>query len=117
MTTVVAALAIYAAVVLRAADAVLQSGLEYRERIAFAYQEAQELVAGMPKHNGDARPRIACFARSDACRAAEDIACVGWILTALQERMEEEDPPGWPTVLDTIGEILNLLPLSEATVH
>ncbi|TKB05766.1 MAG: hypothetical protein E5V75_35445 [Mesorhizobium sp.] len=101
-----------------AADAVLQSGLEDRQRIAFPYQEAQELVAGIPKHNGDARPRIvACFARSDACRAAEDIACVGWILMALQERTEEEDPPGWPTVLDTVGEILNLLPLSEATLH
>ncbi|AZO32454.1 hypothetical protein [Mesorhizobium sp. M1B.F.Ca.ET.045.04.1.1] len=101
-----------------AADAVLQSGLEDRQRIALAYQEAQEVVAGIPKDNGDARPRIvASFARSDACRAAEDIACVGRILTALQERAEEENLPGWPTVLDTIGEILDLLQLSEATVH
>lgn len=34
---------------------VLQSDPENRQRIALAYQEAQELVASIPKNNGDAR--------------------------------------------------------------
>src|SRR5690606_28837999 len=43
---------------------ILQSGSEDRQRIASAYQEAQETVAGIEKDNGDARPRIiACFKR------------------------------------------------------
>ncbi|WP_244436170.1 hypothetical protein [Sinorhizobium fredii] len=45
---------------------ILQSGPDDRRRIALAYQEAQELIASIPKDNGDAYPRIvACFKRSD----------------------------------------------------
>jgi hypothetical protein len=35
---------------------VLQSNPEDRQRIALAYQEAQELVVSIPKDNGDASP-------------------------------------------------------------
>ncbi|WP_348628076.1 hypothetical protein [Sinorhizobium sp. BJ1] len=73
---------------------IVQSRPEDRQRIALAYGEAQDLVAGIPKDDGDARPRIlACFARSDAYRAEDDVACVGWILTAIQERVNERDLP------------------------
>lgn len=49
---------------------VLQSGPEDRQRIALAYQEAQQLVATIPTDNGDARPRIvACFERSDGLQS------------------------------------------------
>lgn len=71
---------------------IAQSGPENLERISSAYTDAQELVAGMSKDNSDARPRItACFARSDAYRATDDVACVAWILTAIQERVNERD--------------------------
>ncbi|AUX79309.1 hypothetical protein [Sinorhizobium fredii] len=73
---------------------IAQSGPEDRQRIAIAYGEAQALVAGIPLDHGDAQPRIvACFAHSDTYRAADDIACVGWILTAIQERVNERDLP------------------------
>ncbi|MGO7997866.1 hypothetical protein ACC734_36180 [Rhizobium ruizarguesonis] len=91
---------------------------EDRQRIALAYQEAQELVAGIPKDNGDARPRIvACFKRSDTYRAADDIACVGWILTALQERVNERNLPDWRQLRKVINKTAKLLPLPTSTVH
>ena len=97
---------------------VLQSGPEDRERIAVAYKQAQELVATIPKDNGDARPRIvACFERSDTYRAADDIACVGWILTAMQERVNERNLPNWRRFRKIIKTAVDLLPLPTPTVH
>jgi len=97
---------------------VLQSGPEDRKRIGIAYREAQELVVSIPKDNGDARPRIeACFARSDAYRAVDNIACVGWILTALQERLNERNLPGSRKLLKILTETVKLLLQPETTIH
>jgi hypothetical protein len=41
-----------------------------------------------PLDDGDARPRIeACFERSDIHKAADDIACLGRMLTVIQRRL------------------------------
>jgi len=97
---------------------VLQSNPEDRQRIALAYQEALELVVSIPKDNGDASPRIvACFERSNAYRAANDIACVGWILMALQERVNERNLRDWQKIRKVINQTVNLLPLPKSTVH
>ncbi|MBS7708149.1 hypothetical protein [Chelatococcus asaccharovorans] len=97
---------------------ILQSSPEDRQRIALAYREAQELVASMPLDNGDARPRIvACFKRSDTYRAADDIACVGWTLTAIQERVNEQNLPGWRKLRKVLNEAVELLLMAEPTVH
>ena len=97
---------------------ILQSGPEDRQRIAAAYQEAQETVAGIEKDNGDARPRIiACFERSDAYRMADDVACVGWILTALQERVNERNLRAWRKLRKVIDNAVKLLPLADPTLH
>ena len=97
---------------------IAQSGPEDLERISSAYREAQELVAGIPKDNGDARPRIiTCFARSDAYRAADDIACVGWILTAIQERVNERDLPDWRKLRKIVNNSANMLSLKRPISH
>lgn len=97
---------------------VLQSGPEDRERIALAYKQAQELVAAIPRDNGDARPRIvACFERADTYRAADDIACVGWTLTAMQERVNERNLLNWRRFRKIIKTAIDLLPLPTPTVH
>ena len=97
---------------------VLQSDPEDRHLIALAYWEAKTLVASIPKDNGDARPRIVtCFARSDAYRAVEDIACVGWILTAIQERVNERDLPDWRKLRKVVDQTVKLLPQHDPTVH
>lgn len=67
-----------------------------RKRIAAAYDEAQTFTAGIALAEGSARPRIvACFKRVNAYQAAEDVAAAGWMLTALQERIAEQDLAGW----------------------
>ncbi|WP_273729117.1 hypothetical protein [Brucella gallinifaecis] len=97
---------------------VLQSGPEDRQRIALAYGQAQELVAGIELDNGDARPRIvACFRRSDTYRAADDVACVGWILTAIQERVNEKNLLGWRKLRKLVNGAIELLPVGGPTVH
>jgi hypothetical protein len=96
---------------------IAQSGPEDRARIAAAYVEAQTLVAGIEKEDGSARPRIiACFKRSDAYRADDD-ACVGWILTAMQERVNEADLPDWRKLRKIIKQSVAVLPLASSTVH
>lgn len=60
---------------------------------------------------------LACFKRSDPYRAADDIACVGWILTALQERVNERTLPGWQKLRKVITNTVKLLPLSDPTLH
>jgi len=102
-----------------AVDSIAQCGPDHRKHIALAYWQAQESVANIPKDDdGDARPRIlACFERSDACRAANDMACVGWILTAIQERVNERNLPDWRKLRKVINKTLKMLPLSEPTVH
>ncbi|MHC2543188.1 hypothetical protein [Sinorhizobium meliloti] len=101
-----------------AVDSIAQCGPDDRKHIALAYWQAQELVANIPKDDdGDARPRIlACFERSDACRAANDIAC----------RLdpdgdpgagERAQPPGLAKAPQGHNKTLKMLPLSEPTVH
>lgn len=82
---------------------VLQSGPEDRQRIALAYGQAQELVAGIEPDNGDARPRI--------------VACVGWILTAIQERVNEKNLLGWSKLRKLVNGAIELLPVDGPTVH
>lgn len=97
---------------------ITQSTPESRERMALAYREAQELVSNIPKENGSARPRIkACFARSDAYRAADDVACVGWILTAIQERVNEGDLPDWRSMRKVVKQSVKMLAIRPPTVH
>lgn len=97
---------------------IAQSSPDDRKRIALAYQEAQRVVDTIPKDNGSARPRIVlCFARSDAYRAVEDIACVGWVLTAMQERVKEQDLPEWRSFRKVINKAVKMLFASGSTVH
>jgi len=75
--------------------------------IATAYLEGQTYVAGLDKADGDARPRIvARFRKSNEYRAADDIACVRWILTPLQEGVNEGDLPGWRKLRKVSGTFL-----------
>lgn len=101
-----------------ACSMVLHASPEDRQRIALAYHEAQDLVAGIPKDDGDARPRIvACLERSETYRAAENIACVGWVLTALQERINEQTLPDWRQLRKVINKTTKLLPPAKPMVH
>lgn len=97
---------------------ITHSGPEDLQRIALAYSQAQELVASIPKDNGDARPRIvACFERADAYQAADDVAFAGWLLTAMQERVNERDLPDWRKLRKIISNTVKRLPLTKPTVH
>ncbi|MQW86385.1 hypothetical protein [Sinorhizobium saheli] len=97
---------------------ILQSGPDDLRRIGLAYRQAQDLVARIAKDDGDARPRIvACFERSDYYRAENDVACVGWILTAIQERVNERNLPDWRTLRKILDKTVRLLPRSKASVH
>lgn len=97
---------------------ITHSGPEDRQRIALAHSQAQELVASVPKDNGDAWPRIvACFERSDAYKAADDIACVGWLLTGMQERVNERDLPDWRKLRKIIKNTVKMLTPPKPTIH
>ncbi|TCQ13012.1 hypothetical protein C8J33_1412 [Rhizobium sp. PP-CC-3G-465] len=101
-----------------AAGMVLQSGPADRRRIAQAYRRAQERIADIPSDNGDARPRIvACFEAFDGYRAREDVAGVGWLLTAIHARVNEHDLPDWQSLSLLVDDTLGMLGLVEMTVH
>lgn len=97
---------------------ITQSGPEERRHIADAYQEAQKVIADIPKDAGDARPRImACFERSDSYRAVNDSACVGWVLSAIQERVNEQDLPNWQEFRKLVKMAVKMLQVSRPTYH
>ncbi|WP_455270897.1 hypothetical protein [Rhizobium herbae] len=97
---------------------IIDSDAEKRQRIALAYQEAERLVAMIPLDSGNARPRInACVKRFDHYKAAGDVASGGWILKAIQERVEERNLPGWSTLREVIDQATRLLPLAIPTLH
>jgi hypothetical protein len=84
---------------------------EHRLRIAEVYAQAQKFIATIPPENGSIRPRIvACFAHFDAYRAKEDVAGTGWLLTAIQERIAEQDLPEWHELKDIAESAARLLP-------
>lgn len=100
------------------AGMIVQSGPDDRRRIALAYSEAQQLVGTIPKEDGSARPPIlACFERSDAYKSVEDVACVGWILTAIQERVNEQDLPDWRKFRKVVKASVGMLSIQSKTVH
>ena len=77
-------------------NTILQSSADSRRRIAQAYQEARLRVAAIPLDNSDAHPQIiACFGQSDLYREANDIAFVGWILLAMEIRVNEQNLRDW----------------------
>lgn len=95
---------------------ITQNKGEMLQRIAEAYEEAQELVASIQLTNGSAHPRIvACFERLDAYKASNDIAAVGWMLTALQQRVYEKDLPEWEKLAVLVDHTISFLP--RPTVH
>lgn len=68
-----------------------------KQRIANAYQDAHTLAASIGLDDErSARTRIvACLERFQAYKDAGDVAAVGWMLMALQERIGERDLVGW----------------------
>lgn len=49
--------------------------------------------------------------RFDGNRTADDIACVGWILTAIQERVNERDLPHWAKLCKIVNASMKMLPI------
>jgi hypothetical protein len=84
-----------------------------KQRIANAYQDARSLAAAIGLDDeGSARPRVvACLERFQAYKDAGDVAAAGWMLTAMQERVNERDLPGWRQLRKVIkGAVRELLP-------
>lgn len=101
------------------ASLVAHCGPEDRVRIAAAYREARALAAGIPKDDaGDARPRIlACLREFETRKAAADATCTGWMLAAIQERVNEGDLAGWRKLRKAVDRTVALLPPAMATLH
>ncbi|MFJ6326072.1 MULTISPECIES: hypothetical protein [unclassified Rhizobium] len=102
------------------ADCIVNSAASERRRIAEAYASAHELVAKIPLRNGSAYPWIiACFEQFDRYRAASDVACSGWMLAALEFRLDEHGLEGWRELRSIVDQLVALLPLPTAiaTVH
>lgn len=88
------------------------------ERLRAAYGEAQTLVATIPYEDGSARPRIvACFHRFNELKAAEDITAAAWMLTAIQERIDEHTLIGWETLKIVSDKAASLLRPAPKTMH
>lgn len=97
---------------------ITRAGPDDLERMAKAYREAQDLVSQILKTEEGARPRIAtCYHRSDEYRAADDVACVGWVLTAIQERVNEGDLRDWRKLRTVVRQMVELLQAPAPSLH
>ncbi|CAH2783379.1 MAG: hypothetical protein CBARDCOR_3618 [uncultured Caballeronia sp.] len=52
----------------------------------------------------------------DVFKAKDDVACV-WMLTAIEERVNEQNLFDWRQLCNVIETTVKLLPLSKSTVH
>lgn len=85
--------------------------LEQKQRISRAYLDAQDFIATIDIADGSARPRIvACLERFETYKAAEDVEAAGWMLMAIQQRVEERDLRDWEVMDNAIQQVLKLLP-------
>lgn len=68
----------------------------------------------IPWEGGSARPRIvACLERFQTYKEAEEVEAAGWMLTAIRERLSEQNLPDWErlqVVADKAAELLEPKP-------
>jgi ribosomal protein S20 len=77
-----------------------------------------ELHEKVPLDNGDARSRIkACVKRFDRYKAAGDVVSAGWMLKAVEQRVNERNLAGWRTLREVIDQATKLLPIVIPTLH
>lgn len=69
--------------------------------------------------NPDAYPRIvACMDRFQALKSADDvISCAGWMLMAVQLRLNKRNVVGWEPLLTAVLRAIDLLPYPGPTLH
>lgn len=92
---------------------VLQSDPYQRKVIASACQQAKRLVATIPLDNGDARSRIfACRDRFTSYKTINEVACAGWMLVAIQERVNEQSLPNWRMLHQLVRKTVEMLPIA-----
>lgn len=76
------------------ANVIVLSDDDETRRIARTYQKARRLISTPSMAKGAARPRIlACMERFN--EAGSNIDRAGWMLVAIQERLAEQNLPGW----------------------
>ena len=91
-------------------DVIASSKAANRERISHSYSEAKAFAASIPLAGADARPRItACLKRFNVLKAAGDLAAAGWMLAALEERINEGDLPHWGELRKVADKAIGLL--------
>jgi len=89
-----------------------------RVRVANAFLSGRTLAASIALDKGDARPRIiACFDVYHTTKAGGDVACTGWLLAAVQERVNEHNLPQCQHLQDGIDKALELLSLPRKSLH
>lgn len=99
--------------------AIVESGVQGKQRIARAYQDARSLVATIDRDRGSARPRIeACLKHFNILKNVDDTVAAGWMLAAIQERVSERNLYGWRRLKEIVDSAVHELLLSEqAPLH
>lgn len=93
---------------------IVESGLQGKQQIAKAYQDARSLVATIDRDHGSARPRIeACLRHFNIHKNVDDEAAAGWMLAAIQERVTERDLYGWRRFKEIVDTAVHELRLSD----
>lgn len=84
-------------------EAITKSQGDTRRLIVESYADAQAYVLALTAERCKPAARVkACFARYKTFKEADDVAAMGWLLVAAQERIAEKNLPAWP-MLDTIA--------------
>ena len=99
-------------------EAVKQANTLMRARIRQVYVEALEHAAELPTADGSARPRIVAFLqRLEPYKARRDMAGVGWLLAAMQERLNERNLMGWKRLKAIADATVEMLEQPSNSVH
>lgn len=99
-------------------EAIVRSDPTDVRRIGEAYRAGRALMAGIARDAEGSRPRIlAGFARYETAKTAGDLAAMGWLLAAIEERLGERDLDGGAELHRIVGGVASLLPHADPTLH
>ena len=99
-------------------EAITRSRGDTRRLIVESYADAQACVLALTAERRPPAARVkACFARYKVFKDADDVAAIGWLLTAAQERIAQKNLPAWPMLDMIAGRAARKLTVSRHTLN
>jgi len=99
-------------------EAITKSQGDTRRLIVESYTDAQAYALGLVVERKKPLARVkACFERYKLYKDSDDVAAIGWLLVAAQERIAQKDLPLWQMLESIANRAAGKLATSHHTLN